>query len=169
MRAAQRQGTESDDHLSVLAASRYRQQESVVLAVRRRGHPPRVISYICSPSERGEGHAALSRWAAGRGWLVDHQTYTDRCEPGPVGKRAQLRTALDRVLTSRASGLLVPAFEHISPDLTEYGDRLHQVRSYDKFIALVLPEVPRCAPRGPHDRKTPRGASGADSRTAGAR
>lgn len=169
MRTARDQGMASDDHLSALAASRYHQQESVVLAVRRRGHPPRVVSYICSPSEWGEGHAALSRWAAGRGWLVDHQTYTDRCEPGPVGKRTQLRTALDRVLTSRANGLLVPTFEHISPDLTEYGDRLHQVRSYGRFIALVLPEILRGAPRGTHDRKTPRGASGAKPRPAGAR
>ncbi|MFE3608899.1 hypothetical protein [Streptomyces goshikiensis] len=90
--------------MPTLAASRYHQQESVVLAVRRRGFPPRVVSYIYSPSERGERHATLSRGAAGRGWLVDR----------------------------RPDNLLVLAFEHISPDLGENDGQLHQVRAYDR-------------------------------------
>ncbi|MFK0047873.1 hypothetical protein ACIQU4_28065 [Streptomyces sp. NPDC090741] len=159
----------SGDHLPALAASRYRQQESVVLAVRRRGHPPRVVRYICSPPERVDGHVALSRWAAGRGWLVDPQTYTDRCEPGPVGERTELRIALDRVMAGHADGLLAPAFEHISPDLGEYGDQLHQVRAHDRFIALVLPEIPRGAPQGMHGWKAPQEVFGTEPRSAGAR
>ncbi|WP_327380548.1 hypothetical protein [Streptomyces sp. NBC_01207] len=105
---------------------------------------------------------------SGTGWLVDPQTYTDRCEPGPVRERTQLRIALDRVLTGRADGLLVPAFEHISPDLKEYGDQLHQVRAYDRFIALVLPEIPRGTPGGPHGWTATHGVLGAEPDSAGA-
>ncbi|GHD82333.1 hypothetical protein ACFQL8_09295 [Streptomyces goshikiensis] len=50
--------------------------------------------------------------------------------PTLAASRYHLQEAV--VLAERADKLLVLAFEHISPDLGDYGGQLHQVRLYDR-------------------------------------
>lgn len=108
---------------------------------RQNGRQLRVIRYVQAPeNEAGAHFEALELVALSRYWLVRDETCFDPAGPALLEYRPALSAARRLLRGGFADGLLVPSYEHISPNLNEYERLLQELRERGWFVALALSE-----------------------------
>ncbi|MFD6891836.1 hypothetical protein [Streptomyces sp. NPDC059957] len=81
--------------------------------------------------------------ARSRHWLVRDEMCLDPAGPALLEYRPGLSAARRLLRAGFADGLVVPTYEHISPDLREYERFLKQMAERGWFVALALAETGR--------------------------
>ncbi|MFB6525224.1 hypothetical protein [Streptomyces sp. NPDC056399] len=110
--------------------------------IEARGRIPRICLYAAGPSNPSQREAldAAQEFADARGWRMKGECSTDVYSTVPAD-RAGWSEILDKIRGCFLDGVVLPAYDEISPYAGEYEVQLRRVDSVGGFVVLVSPET----------------------------
>ncbi|MEU9146584.1 recombinase family protein [Streptomyces sp. NPDC048349] len=108
------------------------------------GRMLRVVCYVQAPRQEADAQLELLElMAKARHWIVRDERCLDSAGPALLEYRPGLSAARRLLRAGYADGLLVPRYEHVSPNLAEYERLLLEMDQRGWFMALALSETGR--------------------------
>lgn len=103
-----------------------------------------MVRYVQAPRKEADAQfEVMELLAKGRHWIVRDELCLDSPGPALLEYRPGLAAARRLLCAGYADGLLVPRYEHVSPDIAEYERLLLEMDQRGWFVALALSETGR--------------------------